>query len=149
MLRVIWDLLYNFKRCEKQPWRRSISFQCRKTHKFPLIYKMSCFSCLVFSCVCCFFLKTMKLYKYICFAWVTRTSADFFFFTDWRQKRLKNKTDLLLFYGEHFYGFSEGVLVKMVQVVPNFAKRLFYSTASLMRALKLLTMQKKYNGHNN
>ena len=30
-----------------------------------------------------------------------------FFLTDWRHKRLKNKTDLLLFYREHFYGFSE------------------------------------------
>ena len=29
------------------------------------------------------------------------------FLTDWRHKRLKNKIDLLLFYGEHFYGFSE------------------------------------------
>ena len=30
-----------------------------------------------------------------------------FFLTDWRHKRLKNKMDLLLFYREHFYGFSE------------------------------------------
>ena len=27
-----------------------------------------------------------------------------------RHERLKNTTDLLLFYGEHFYGFSESVL---------------------------------------
>ena len=33
-----------------------------------------------------------------------------FFLTDWRHKRLKNTIDLLLFYGEHFYGFSEHVL---------------------------------------
>ena len=30
-----------------------------------------------------------------------------FFLTDWRHKRLKIAIDLLLFYGEHFYGFSE------------------------------------------
>ena len=29
------------------------------------------------------------------------------FLIDWRHKRLKNTTDLLLFYGEHFYGFSQ------------------------------------------
>ena len=31
------------------------------------------------------------------------------FFTDLRHKRLKNTIDLLLFYREHFYGFSESV----------------------------------------
>ena len=36
----------------------------------------------------------MKLYKNI-------------FLTDWHDKRLKNTMDLLLFYEEHFYGFSE------------------------------------------
>ena len=30
-----------------------------------------------------------------------------FFLPDWRHKRLKKTTDLLLFYGEHFYWFSE------------------------------------------
>ena len=30
-----------------------------------------------------------------------------FFLTDWRHKRLKNTIDVLLFYGEHFYEFSE------------------------------------------
>ena len=30
-----------------------------------------------------------------------------FFLTDWRHKRLKNTIDLLLFYRENFYGFSE------------------------------------------
>ena len=30
-----------------------------------------------------------------------------FFLTDWRHKRLKNTIDLLLFYREQFYGFSE------------------------------------------
>ena len=30
-----------------------------------------------------------------------------FFLTDSRHKRLKNIIDLLLFYGEHFYGLSE------------------------------------------
>ena len=41
--------------------------------------EMSCFSCSVFSCVYCFFLKTMKLYKDICSAWMSRTSAEIFF----------------------------------------------------------------------
>ena len=35
-----------------------------------------------------------------------------FFLIDWRHKRLKNTIDLLLFYGEHFYGFSESDLRK-------------------------------------
>ena len=29
------------------------------------------------------------------------------FLADWRHKRLKNTIDLLLFYGEPFYGFLE------------------------------------------
>ena len=33
-----------------------------------------------------------------------------FFLTDWRHQRLKIKIDLLLFYREHFYGFSENEL---------------------------------------
>ena len=35
-----------------------------------------------------------------------------FFLTDWRHKRLKNKIGLLLFYREHFYGFSESVFIQ-------------------------------------
>ena len=34
-------------------------------------------------------------------------SAEILFLTEWRHKRLKNTIDLLLFYGEHFYGFAE------------------------------------------
>ena len=56
-----------------------------------------------------FFLKTMESYKDICSTSISRTSAEFFFI-DWRLKHLKNKKDLLLFYREHFYGFSEGDL---------------------------------------
>ena len=33
---------------------------------------------------------------------------------DWRHKRLKNTIDLLLFYREHFYGFSESDTTKIV-----------------------------------
>ena len=40
---------------------------------------MSCLTSLAFSCVYCFFLKTMKLYKDICSAWISRTSAGIFF----------------------------------------------------------------------
>ena len=47
-----------------------------------------------------------------------------FFFTDWRHEHLKNKIDLL-FYREHFYGFSEsdmGVSVRVgaMEPVENF-----------------------------
>ena len=34
-----------------------------------------------------------------------------FSLTDWRHKRIKNTIDLLLFYGEHFYGFLENVFM--------------------------------------
>ena len=34
------------------------------------------------------------------------------FLIDWSHKRLKNTIDLLLFYGEHFYGFSKSDLWK-------------------------------------
>ena len=60
-----------------------------------------------------FFLKMMKLYKDICSAWISRTSAEsFFLLIDWRHKRLKNTIDLFLFYGEHFCGISESDLSK-------------------------------------
>ena len=36
------------------------------------------------------------------------------FLTDWRHKRLKNKTDLYSFYREHFYGISESVLIFLI-----------------------------------
>ena len=40
---------------------------------------MSCFTCLVFSCVYCFFLKRLNLYIDIYSAWISRTSAQIFF----------------------------------------------------------------------
>ena len=62
-----------------------------------------------------FFLKTMKLYK----EFVLHEQLYFLpyfcrniFPIDWRHKRLKNTADLLIFYGEHFYGFSESDLWK-------------------------------------
>ena len=33
-----------------------------------------------------------------------------FFLTYWRHEHLKNTKGLLLFYGEHFYGFLESAL---------------------------------------
>ena len=45
----------------------------------------------------------MKLYKDISSARISRTFAETF--PHRRNKRLKNIIDLLLFYGEHFYGF--------------------------------------------
>ena len=57
-------------------WMVKRYFQVRKTYRF----KMSCLICLVFSSVCCFFLKQLNLYKDICSAWIiSRTSADIFF----------------------------------------------------------------------
>ena len=38
-----------------------------------------------------------------------------FFPTDWRDKCLKNKIDLLLFYREYFYGFSESDLKNLLR----------------------------------
>ena len=73
-------------------------------------YKMSCLNCLIFSCVYCLFLKRWSYIK-ICSAWTSRTSAEILLLTDWRHKRLENTIDLLLFYGEHFYEFSESVLM--------------------------------------
>ena len=73
---------------------------------------MSYLNFLVFVYVHCFLLKMMKLYKGTCSAWISRTSAEFFFLIDWRHKRFKNTIDLFLFYGEHFYGFSESVFWK-------------------------------------
>ena len=67
---------------------------------------MSCLTCLVFNCVYCFFLKR---WNYIT-TFVLHEQAVLlpnFLLRDWRHKRLKNITDLLLFHGEHFYEFSE------------------------------------------
>ena len=52
----------------------------------------------------------MKFYEDILFRMNKPYICRNFFHTDWRHKRLKNTIDLLLFYGEHFYGFSESVL---------------------------------------
>ena len=86
-------------------------------------FKISCFSCSAFSCVCCFFLKKMKLYKDICSAWISRTSTEFFFSSQIDvssdvSKRPKNKIDLVLFYREHFYGFWESVLLSNLTSFP-------------------------------
>ena len=86
---------------------------------------MSCLTYLVFSCVYCFFLnKMIKLYKDICSAWIRifvmhewAVLCRNFFHTDWSHKRLKNTIDLLLFYGENFYGFSESVYENFLRKV--------------------------------
>ena len=80
-----------------------IQYSLRKPIDFHL-FKMSCLTCLVFSCVYWFFLNRWN-YAKICMnkPYLCRN----FFLTDWRHKRLKNTIDLLLFYGENFYGFSE------------------------------------------
>ena len=78
-------------------------------------FKMSCMSCLVFICVHCFFLEMMKLYKDMNATSFCMNKPYFCwncFLIDWRHKRLKNTIDLLLFYGERFYGFSESVMLQ-------------------------------------
>ena len=52
----------------------------------------------------------MKLYKDICSAWISCTSAEIFFSQIDVINVSKNTIDLLLFYGEYFYGFSESDL---------------------------------------
>ena len=74
------------------------------------LFKMSCLSCLVFICVYCVFIKTMRLYKDICSAWISMYFCRIFFFIDWHHKCPKNTIDLLLFHGEYFYRFSENEL---------------------------------------
>ena len=80
-------------------------------------FKTSCLGFLVIICVHCFLLKMMKLCVHyyvltICSAWITDKPyfCRIFFLIDWRHKCLKNTIDLFLFYGEHFYGFSESAL---------------------------------------
>ena len=53
------------------------STQFRKTNR-SYWFKIFCLS-LFYICVHCFFLKMMKLYKDNCSAWISRTSAEFFF----------------------------------------------------------------------
>ena len=70
------------------------------------LFKRSCWTCLVFSCVYCFFLKWWIIQRYL-FCMNKPYFCRDFFLIDWLHKRLKNKIALLLFYGEKFYGFSE------------------------------------------
>ena len=53
----------------------------------------------------CFFLKMMKLYRHLFCMNKTYFCRNFHFLVDWRHKHLKNIVDLLLFYGENYYGF--------------------------------------------
>ena len=75
---------------------------------------MSCLTCLVFSCVYHFFLK-QNLYKRYLFCMNKLYCCRNFFLTGWCHKRLKNTTDLLLFYRELFYGFSESGIAKILE----------------------------------
>ena len=72
-------------------------------------FKMSCLAWLVLSCVYCFFLKRWNYIKIL----VLHEQAVLlpnFFSHRWRHKSLKNTIDLLLFYGNHSYGFPESVM---------------------------------------
>ena len=46
------------------------------------------------------------------------------FLTDWRHKALKNTIDLLLVYGEHFYGFSESEIMRAKSCSTSYANDL-------------------------
>ena len=48
----------------------------------------------------------------------------FFFLKDWRHKRVKNTVDLLLLYGEHFYGFSKSDLWKLREKNIHFTRNI-------------------------
>ena len=50
--------------------------------------------------------------------------AAIFFLMNWRHKRLKNTIDLLLFYGEHLYGFLESDLWKCWKKNIHFTKNI-------------------------
>ena len=52
-------------------------------------FKMSCLTCLVFSCVYCFFRKAMKFIQRYLFCMNKLYFCRNFFLTDWRHKRLK------------------------------------------------------------
>ena len=72
-----------------------------------------------------FFLKMIKLYRHLFsmnklyFCWNV-------FLIDWCHKHLKNTMDLLLFYGEHFYGFLEGDLWKHWRKTPILQETYLY-----------------------
>ena len=60
-------------------------------------FKMSCFICSVFSCVYFFFLKTMKLSKDICSAWINRASAEIVFHRlTWETSQKYNRSIVIL-----------------------------------------------------
>ena len=63
-------------------------------------------------CAHCFFLKMMKLYRHL-FCMNKLYFCQTFFLIDRRHKHPKNTIDLLLFYGEHFYKFSECEISKI------------------------------------
>ena len=91
------------------------TYQFRKTHTFPLIWNVLLHLLSFQLCLLFFFLKRWN-YIDVCSAWISRTSAESFF-SQRRHKRLKNKIGLLLFYREHFYGFSESDIRKQNKFV--------------------------------
>ena len=106
----IWTPVFTFYIWLMNLWRNNEhmfwEFSLGKPIDFHL-FKMSCLTCLVFSCVCCFFLKRWNYKKRYLFCMNKLYFCRNFFLTDWCHNHLKITVDLLLFYGEHFYGFSE------------------------------------------
>ena len=74
---------------------------------------------------CLFFLRIMKLYRHL-FYMNKSCFCRNFFLRDWRHKRPKNTIDLLLFYGENFYGFSKRDLWKRRKYKHSFHKKHIY-----------------------
>ena len=65
--------------------------------------------------VSCVFLKSSLTNHSLARTWLLCSKVllwQLTFLIDWHHKRLKNKIDLLLFCGEHFYGFLESDLWK-------------------------------------
>ena len=62
-----------------------------------------------------------------------------FFHRDWLHKRLKNTIDLLLFYGENFYGFSESDLRKRRKKNIHFITNIYlYTVTAIFKFYEVL-----------
>ena len=67
-----------------------------------------------------------------------------FFLIDWRHKRLKNTIDLLLFYGEHFYGFSGSDWYAYLQTSKIFIPFLKHLTQNEYTVMDLFHFAEEY-----
>ena len=84
----------------------------------------------------------MKLYKDICSAWISRISAEIIFRTDWRQKRLKNKLDLLSLYRKHFYRCSESELFPVELILSTYFFKIHISATFHHTVVVMIILEK-------